>query len=107
MGQANRGRDLMVFDWDKAAQLIRDRKPEVASAGLAGDWDWTGGQIYADGKPDSESYTFLHSTWATPELDMDGDVVECWRYEKDSPGWNAGTKWPQSAIAILNGTDAK
>lgn len=34
-GEANRGKELMVFDWDKAAQLISERKPSVASAGLA------------------------------------------------------------------------
>lgn len=30
MGEANREKELMVFDWDKAARLIRERKPECA-----------------------------------------------------------------------------
>ena len=34
MGEANRGKEMMVFDWDKAARLIGERKPECASAGL-------------------------------------------------------------------------
>jgi hypothetical protein len=91
----------MVFDWDKAAQLIRERQPQRASAGLRGDWEWTGGTIYQDGKPVTNDYTFLASNWATPELSLDGVVVECWRYQKDAPGWDSDTKWPESALAIL------
>ena len=34
MGEANRGKELMVFDWDKAARLIKERKPECAYAGV-------------------------------------------------------------------------
>lgn len=34
MGEANRGNELKVFDWDKAARLIKERKPDYASAGL-------------------------------------------------------------------------
>ncbi len=50
MGQANLGRPHKVFDWKKAAEIIRDEKPNRASAGLAGDWEYTGGDIYRDGK---------------------------------------------------------
>lgn len=107
MGQASKGRPLMVFDWDKAAELIKERQPIHASAGLAQDWKCTGGTIYQDGKPDTESYTYLASTWATPELDMDGEVVECFRMEDTVPeSWTGelnDIKWPQSALDILNG----
>ena len=101
MGQASRGRELMVFDWDKAARLIRERNPTRAGAGLAGDWEWTGGTIFADGKPDTESYTYLSSTWATPQIDLDGDIVACYRMQSAVPEWDADTKWPQSALDIL------
>lgn len=100
MGAANRGKSLMVFDWDKAARLIAERKPKRAAAGLRSDWEYTGGTIFADGSPVHDSYTYLASTWAVPELDIDGDVVECWRWEEGS-GWDSGTKWPASALAIL------
>lgn len=39
MGEANRGNEMMVFDWEKAARLIAERKPGIAGAGLEFDWD--------------------------------------------------------------------
>lgn len=99
--QAAQGSKQRVFDWEKAARLIKERKPETASAGLGSDWEWTGGTIFADGKPVIDSYTFLSSNWATPELDMDGDVVDCWRWEDETPGWGSDTKWPTEALKIL------
>ncbi len=95
------GAPMMVFDWDKAAALIAARKPSEASAGLSGDWEYTGGTIYSAGAPVRDSYTYLASLWARPELDMDGDVVECWKLADESGGWDAATKWPASAIAVL------
>jgi hypothetical protein len=105
MGRATAGRELMVFDWEKAARLIVERKPEVASAGLCSDWKWTGGEIWRDGVPVTDSYTYLASTWAVPELDLDGDVVECFRMESECPTWNSDTKWPESALAIVRGEE--
>jgi len=103
MGEANRGKNMRVFDWDRAAMLIVERKPETVGAGLGGDWECTGGRIYADGAPvqREDTYTFLASTWATPEIDIDGDVIDCWKWQHDTPGWDDGTYWPDSALAIL------
>lgn len=98
-----RGAKQRVFDWDKAARLIRERSPEVAGAGLGQDWEWTGGTIFSNGEPVTDSYTYLSSNWAVPELDLDGEIVECWKYEDETPGWNSDTKWPESALAILKG----
>lgn len=104
MGQANRGKEMMVFDWDRAARLIAESKPQSASAGLSGDWGCTGDEIYADGKiiPDEDVYTYLASTWAEPELEMDGKVIACFLMESEC-GWDSGTYWPESARAILAG----
>ena len=102
MGETNRGKELMVFDWDKAAKLIRERKPECASAGLRGDWEYTGGTIYENEKPVMNEYTYLSSTWAVPELDIDGEIIDCYRMKHETPGWCASTKWPQSALDILS-----
>lgn len=102
MGMANRGKEMMVFDWDKAAELIKERKPECASAGLRDDWEYTGGTIYENGEPVMDSYTYLSSTWAVPELNMDGDIIECFRMEHEVPEWNSDTKWPQSALDIMS-----
>jgi hypothetical protein len=108
MGQCNSGNPLMVFDWDKAAQLIKDQQPAEAGAGLRSDWEWTGGTIFAKGEPVTDSYTYLTSTWAVPELSLDDVVVECYRLKSEAPGWDSATKWPESALRILKGdTEAK
>ena len=105
-GEAARsaGNKMMVFDWLKAATLIKERQPKVASAGLKDDWEWTGGEIYKDSKPVSkdDTYTYLASTWAVPELSLDGDIIECWEFEDELPGWGEGTYWPSEALAILS-----
>jgi hypothetical protein len=100
MGNASRGKEAMVFDWDKAAQMILEMKADEARAGLSGDWEWTGGYIYEDGKPDFDGYTFLASTWATPEIEIDGEVYDCYKMKSETE-WRADTKWPESAIDIL------
>lgn len=111
-GEANRGKRAMVFDWVKAAELIRDRKATHASAGLSGDWEYTGGEIFAGGAPvpEDDTYVFLASTWATPEIEIDGDEIDCWMWQSDSPGWDAEketggwdshTYWPPEALAVL------
>lgn len=92
-------RKRRVFDWDKAARLIKENKPFEARAGLSGDWEWTGGTIYRDGKTVDE-YTYLSSNWATPELELDGKVVDC--FTTEDSGWDAHTKWPESALKILD-----
>lgn len=104
MGTANRGKELMVFDWEKAAKIIKKRKAREASAGLRGDWGWTGGDILRDGKPvpQEETYTYLASTWATPELNIDGEIIPCYRMKSKTPGWDSGTYWPDEALKILN-----
>ena len=101
MGDANRGKEQMVFDWDKAAKRIAKVRPEIASAGLRDDWEWTGGEIYRDGNPVKDSLTYLASTWATPELEMDGEVEPCYRMKSEVPDWDSGTKWPDSALKML------
>lgn len=65
-GMMNRGNEMKVFDWDRAAQLIKDRKPKEAIAGLSEDWFWTARTIFFDGKPVIHGGTYLASTWATP-----------------------------------------
>lgn len=105
MGQANRGKELMVFDWDRAAEIIRDKKPKWAVAGLQHDMEWTSGPIYEDGLPVTDSDTYLSSTWATPILEIKiGDEVEeipCFRMQHEVPEWGSDTNWPHSAMEIL------
>ena len=101
MGQANIGKEHMVFDWDRAARRIKETGAENASAGLSGDWMWTGGDILEDGEIPEVSYTYLSSTWAVPELCIDGIVEPCYRMQSEVPDWDEDTFWPDSARAIL------
>lgn len=114
MGEANRYKELMVFDWDKAAQIIKEKQPLMAAAGLKDDWEWTGGYIFESGKPVKDWTTYLSSTWAKPQLklyynDVDDDeyfslsneTIDCYKMQSETPGWKSDTKWPQSALAIL------
>lgn len=101
MGEINRKKELMIFDWDRAAMRIAEERPESASAGLSDDWEWTGGEIYRNGDPMKDEYTFLASTWATPELEMDGNFEQCYRMKSEVPEWDSDTKWPESALKIL------
>ena len=100
MGAANRGNEMKVFDWDKAARLIVERRPKVVKAGLSEDWEYTSGTIYENGEPNKKSYTYLESTWATPEIEIDGDFFDCYVMESKTE-WDAHTKWPDSALSIL------
>jgi hypothetical protein len=101
LGQANRDKELMVFDWEKAAKLIKQKGEKNASAGLRNDWEWTGGMIFTNGKPDMDDYTYLASTWAIPELEINGEIFECYKMQSDRPGWDSDTKWPKTALRIL------
>lgn len=101
IGAANRGKPIKVFDWIKAAKLIKESGETKASAGLSEDWEYTGDVIFEDGKPNLDGYTYLASTWATPVLVIGDELIDCWIYKKDSPFWDANTKWPQEALDIL------
>ena len=104
MGRATRGQEAMVFDWEKAATLLASRRIKSASAGLCGDWDYTGGPILVDGEPvkADDGRCYLSSTWATPQIEIDGDVIDCYRMQGEVPHWNSKTFWPPEALAIFN-----
>ena len=101
--QGARGQPAKVFDWHRAARRIKETGARHASAGLSDDWEWTGGDILRDGKPPDRKQTqvYLASVWATPELNLDGAVEDCFIMQAESPGWDARTYWPQSALDIL------
>lgn len=104
MGEASRNNEAKVFDWEKAARLIRDRNASYAEAGLSGDWEYTGGAIFRDGKivPEEDTYVYLSSTWATPEIEIDGETIACYKMESEVPDWDSKTYWPKEALEILN-----
>jgi len=99
-----------TFDWDKAAAIIKEHLPKYpqlkAEAGLQNDWDYTGGEIYADGKPVSDSYTYLASRWATPTLLLfngEEEILEtpCFTQDKNTR-FHEGSKWDDKSLAVLS-----
>lgn len=80
---------MRYMDWNKALEICASHPNAAIEAGLAEDWLWTGGLVYQDGVFCHE-YVFTSSYWATPVLYVDGEVIECWTYEKQStklPCW--------------------
>lgn len=110
-GLLNRDRELMVFDWDYAARIIREYNPVMAYAGLQGDWDNTAGIIFHDGRPIKDT-AYLASTWATPEIELEfqdgnSEFISCYKMQGETPGWNSSTIWPKSALDILAGREGE
>lgn len=100
-GRANIGKELMVFDWMKAAALIREKDATEASAGLSGDWEYTSVHIFKDGRIVLKTDTYLASTWATPMLKIGDEIVECFKMKSETPGWDSSTYWPLEAVIEL------
>lgn len=99
--------DNKVFDWDKAANLIKEHCKindffdcdKIVRAGLMEDWECTSGVIFQDGSivDEDDTYVFLGSDWATPILDIDGEEHECWKYQD-----NRDDYWNDSSRKILS-----
>ena len=108
MGEANRGNEQKVFDWNKCARIIKEKEVTQASAGLIEDWFWTGDEIYIDDKPNLECHPYLASTWATPTLVINDDEeeIECYVMASETE-WNSDTVWPTSALEILNNKEGE
>ena len=98
------GSHYKVFDWDKAARIIKERNPQRAAAGLREDWFWTGGTIWRDGKICTDEPPYLMSFWATPiiilEFEYGEEEIECWLPAEETE-WDENTHWPESARKIL------
>jgi len=95
-----------VFDWIKAASIIRSTMPDSADAGLYEDWDMTSTTIFRGGKIERNDDGHLASTWATPQLWLRrGDELTCCDcyVDSDSTSWTDSTRWPEEAVAKLHG----
>tara|TARA_R110002167_G_scaffold331706_1_gene538359 strand:- start:9786 stop:10175 length:390 start_codon:yes stop_codon:yes gene_type:complete len=105
---AKQGKPMMAFDWNRAAEAIKyhfgDHKDLVAEAGLQGDWAYTGGVIFKEGKPTDENYTYLASNWAVPTLILSWDGKEQEEikiFAENSDKYNSGSKWDDESLGIL------
>lgn len=105
-GQANQGKESMVFDWFRAVELINQYQPKLAEAGLKDDFEYTGGDIFTNGEivDQDDTYTYLASTWATPQLVLDGEVFDCYKMQSEVPDWGSDTYWPEEAKTLLKVT---
>lgn len=97
-----------VFDWDKAAGIIKSKLEEHpdlrAEAGLQRDWSCTGDVIFEDKKPTNDGYTYLSSNWAIPTLILEWDgeeqeEIDCFTEENDR--FDCDTKWDKDSLKIL------
>lgn len=84
-----------VLDWEKAAEIVRGTQEDVF-AGLAEDWDNTGGLIGSDGRQQrNDEDAYVISVWATPVVAIGSESnegIECWKYAGDDsssryPDW--------------------
>lgn len=101
MGELNRGKERMVFDWDKAAKLIVEKRPEIAVAGLDQDLEYTADVIFDQRNIMTDARPYLASTWATPVLILDDVSYDCYKMESEVPEWDEHTVWPDSAKDIM------
>ena len=88
-----------MLDFDKALELIKENEGKEIRIGLAEDWYCTSGKVESDGRISYDEYESggclcLASRWATPVVEIDEEVVECW---KESDGtvdaFNSEEKW--------------
>ena len=80
---------MKYFNWNKAIDIIKEHlDADEISIGLLEDWNNTSGIVY-ETKMDGRrvfypnEYTYTQSTWATPIIDIDGEEIECWTYNKE------------------------
>ena len=103
-------RGLMVFDWEKAAEIIKESSATYAEAGLLYDLTATVSAIFEEGKPviDHKAYTF--SCRDVPVLIV-GDnehIFKCAKYLKPEECPDSAriahqkfNRWTACALAIL------
>lgn len=104
ISEATQHDGLMVFDWHKAAKLIKKKKATYAHVHLEGS-EVNNGWIFYDGsyEHDEVGVDHLASTWATPMLEIgDEDAIPCFIIsDRREGGWDANTMWPDSAKKII------
>lgn len=100
--------DRYCTHWYKDGIDLKEHPDLVAEAGLQGDWAYTGGEIFRDGEPDMDSYTYLSSNWAAPTLILSWDGQEQEEMECiaiDGHRFDEKSKWDETSLAILGQTE--
>lgn len=70
---------------------------------MQGDWEYTGGCIFEEGKPTNDNYTYLSSNWAIPTLILswegnEEEEIDCYT-EEDK--FNCDSEWSEDSLKIL------
>ena len=92
-----------VFNWIKAANIIKENPEKTWYAGLLEDWYWTSDIIWKNGHTTDCDELYPYSIWATPILMStdNSEFIECW-VPADEVDWDDDTKWPEEALNIIN-----
>lgn len=88
--------DMKYMDWKKVQQIVNEHPDSVIYAGLMEDWNNTGRLIFAKGEYYNGN-VYGSSVWATPIVDVDGEEIECWTYEKTEEGHSKPSWWGNGA----------
>ena len=92
------------FNWEAAAQIILEKQPKKAVAGLSGDLFWTAGTIWENGHIVDDRYVYLSSLWATPILLLDDiEEIPCYKVSTTiDPKTDPKISWPPEARRIID-----
>ena len=86
---------IKYLNWAKAEKICLEHPEAHIKAGLLEDWDCTSGDIFRCGRWVKDD-VYTCSFWATPVLEVDGELVECWSHRRSSksvPKW-----WGRAAV---------
>lgn len=87
-----------MLDFDKAIKLVKENEGKEIYIGLAEDWLYTSGKVKANGRIgydwDHEGPVCLASRWATPVIEIDDEVIECWKEDDGTvDSFNSEETW--------------
>lgn len=100
--RALRGLDSYMFDYVKAAHLIKEyAHDKTVKAGLNGDFNNTSRIVYGGGKICQSSFVYTVSLWGVPTLAFDNWMVECYNIRSGPEGKDWEGFWPPETMEIL------
>lgn len=98
--------DVYIFDWNKAATIIKANNPKKAYAYVGSLRKHTEVTIWQNDTimPKTPSFLISYDNFGGGiHLGCDGFATPCSVLLSNTDGWNRDTWWPASAVEILNG----
>ncbi len=95
---------VRAFDWDKAAQILLDKQPKRAIAGILENMLQQSSVIWENGQPLEAHTDFKGSSLnGTSVLFVDGELMECWHLLPDNPFVRLiVNQWPMPVVEHFN-----